>query len=577
MEHSGGDLLYEVPDDVSLPQFMLNYSHPLRAAQGSIPCFIENETGRKVFLDEIRERTAALATVLKEKYGIGDGQVVLLSSPNSVDYPVALWAIQALGGVFSGANPSYTPSELAYQLKVTEANFMIAHSATLDAALQAAKFAGLSADRVVILDAPKELRAVALPPLLIAAMARGVSFAFADVCIKLRPGEGKTRLAMLCMSSGTTGPPKAVAITHTAVVANLIQLSAMNETDKRLMCPGDVVLLVLPCFHVAGLIFNLHWMLFCAATLVVLPKFGFLSMLESISRYRIQHLMQASPLRYLRVTHKAIAHASMPKLSPFKHPAVRKYDRSAIKYIGTGAAPLTSELADQLKQLCPQAAIGQAYGLTETATIVSMCPFHMQLSSGSVGLLVPGVRARIVKTDGTLAGHDEPGELLVKSPSLSLGYHKNPAATAEAYTSDGWFRTGDQVVIKRSGEMYVTDRLKELIKVQGLQVSPAELEGLLLDHPDVSDACVVGAPDEKRGEVPLAFVVLTADAEKRAKTDAAAIKTSIQKLVADNKIRYKHLAGVEFIAAIPKNASGKLLRRVLTEQVRQRGKVTAKL
>ncbi|KAJ7069964.1 amp dependent CoA ligase [Mycena amicta] len=544
-----------IPDNVTLPQFMLDYAHPLRPKQGNIPCLIEDATGRRVSLAELKERTAAMATVLKEQYRIGDGEAVLLCSPNDVDYPVALWAITSLGGIFTGSNPSYTPSEIAYQLKITEATFIIAHSSTLDAALQAAKLAGLASDRIVTLDAPSSSSVVSLSPLVAAVISRG-SVDFSKISVKLRPGEGKTRIAMLCMSSGTTGPPKAVAISHTALVANLVQMSALGQTDSPLLCPGDVVLAVLPFFHVAGLIVNLHWMLFCATTLVVVPKFDFVAMLESIARFRIQHLMLVPPI--------ALALA--------KHPAVRKYDLSGLKFIGSGAAPMTSELQDQLKQLFPQARTGQAYGLTETATIVAMTPFHMQCSYGSVGYLVPGLRARVVKPDGSLAGYNEPGELLVNTPSLSLGYHKNKEATEEAYTSDGWFRTGDQVMVQENGEVWVTDRLKELIKVRGFQVSPAELEGLILDNPDVSDCCVVGAPDANSGEVPLAFVVLTADAEKRAKTDGAAIKASIQKLVSDNKIRYKHLAAVEFIPIIPKNASGKILRRVLTEQVKERAK-----
>ncbi|KAF7299207.1 hypothetical protein MIND_00869400 [Mycena indigotica] len=591
-EFYGGELgpNAPLPTDVTIPQFMLDpaYTHPLRPPQGDIPCFIEDATGRRVSLGEVRDRTTAVATVLKEKYKIGDGQVgerldpkndqlvidankyscaaPIISttpsccglSPPSVEYSgmgYFLSRVFLAEQVNSGANPSYTASEIEYQLKVTEATFIVAHSSTLTAVLDAAKRTGLPLDRIALIDAPAKAPVVTLSSLVSPVLARGAP-SFSHVGIKLKPGEGATRVAMLCMSSGTTGPPKAVAITHAAIVANMVQMRVACLTDNPWLDKGDVVLGVLPFFHVAGLVFNLHFMIFSATTLVVIPKFDFLAMLESIVRYRL-----VPPI--------AVALA--------KHPVVRKYDLSGLKFIGCGAAPLTSELQEQLVQLFPQVKTGQAYGLTETATILSMTPFHVPSSFGSVGRLIPGVRVRLVKPDGSLAGPNEPGELVVKTPSLSLGYHKNKKATEESFSADGWFRTGDQVVIKDNGEVWVTDRLKELIKVQGFQVSPAELEGLILDHPDVSDTCVVGAPDDRLGEVPLAFVVLTADAEKRAKTDAEAIKTSIKKLVSDNKIRYKHLADVEFVAVIPKNASGKILRRILTEEVRARVKSKSKL
>ncbi|KAF7291677.1 hypothetical protein HMN09_01259000 [Mycena chlorophos] len=559
----GGDINAPLPN-CTIPQFMFDpaYAHPLRPKQGDVPCMIEDATGKRVSLTETRDRTAAMASVLKNKYKIRSGDTVMVCSPNDIDYPVSVWAITALGAVFSGANPAYTPSEIEHQLKITETKLIIAHSGTLEAALAAAKRVGLPTNRITIMDEAPKAPVESFKTLISGVLARG-RVDLAKIGYKLKPNEGKTKVAMLCMSSGTTGPPKAVAISHSAIISNIVQMSAIGRLEDSILLPGDVVLGVLPFFHVAGLVFNLHFMIFSATTLVVVPKFDFMAMLESIVRYRIQHLMIVPPI--------ALAIA--------KHPAVRKYDLSSLKFIGSGAAPLTSELQEMLKVVLPNVRSGQAYGLTETATLVSMSPFHVQCTFGSVGFLLPGVHAKVVKPDGKLAGYDEPGELVVKSPSVALGYHKNKKATEESFSADGWFRTGDQVVMKKNGEMWVTDRLKELIKVRGFQVSPAELEGLILDHPDVTDACVVGVPDERSGEVPLAFVVLTPDAEKRAKTleGAAAIKASVQKLVADNKIRYKHLATVEFIPAIPKNASGKILRRILTEQVRAQAKAKAKL
>jgi len=246
-----------------------------------------------------------------------------------------------------------------------------------------------------------------------------------------------------------------------------------------------------------------------------------------------------------------------------------------------GAAPLSNEVNAQIFRVFPEAHIGQAYGMTETCTSVSAWPITKRRgTAGSAGLLEPGIRARILKEDGTFGTYDEPGELLIWSPSNALGYYNNEEATKETFV-DGWVRTGDVAKIDRNLELWILDRMKEIMKVRGFQVAPAELEGCILDHPDVNDTCVVGIPDEYSGEVPLAFVVLNSDAAKRAEKntdEGAKIKASIQKHVSDNKVYYKRLAGgVEFVLTIPKNPSGKLLRRVLREKARDMKMPSVKL
>ncbi|KAG6872214.1 hypothetical protein C0992_009757, partial [Termitomyces sp. T32_za158] len=190
------------------------------------------------------------------------------------------------------------------------------------------------------------------------------------------------------------------------------------------------------------------------------------------------------------------------------------------------------------------------------------------------GQLLPGTIARTVKADGSLAGYDEAGELYIKTPSVALGYANN--AEAETFI-DGWVRTGDVAKIDKNGELWILDRLK----VKGFQVAPAELEGCILDHPDVAAVCVVGIQNDYSGEIPLAFIVLTAAALSRVKERSSAvneIKASIIKHVADNKVRYKHLAGgVEIISAIPTSPSGKMLRRVLRDEAKVLRKVNSKL
>ncbi|KAF8208726.1 phenylacetyl-CoA ligase [Mycena galopus ATCC 62051] len=554
-----------IPDDLTIPQFQLDHNDPNRPTRhANIPCLIDDTSGRRVFFPELRERTQGLANALSSLYAIGEDDVVLVFSRNVLDYPIAIWAVHRLGGIISPANPDFGRKELEYQLKATKATLIITHPDALETSVSAAQTIGLSPDRILVFDVQDT------PPTKFVTVdhlvKRGLQMkAFSER--KLNPGEGKTKLAFLSFSSGTTGTPKAVAIPHIAVIANVLQMASHARVhedyapwEERRYRPGDVAIGVLPLYHIYGLVVNLHFLLYCGLTIVLVPKFNFENMLKSIVRHRITHLMNVPPQAVLLC----------------KHPAVKKYDISGIRYIMIGAAPLSDEVNEKLFTLLPDAHIGQAYGMTETCTVVSMWGLNRKRGfSGGAGELVPGVTARVIKSDGTLGGYNDVGELVLKAPSNALAYYNNAQATKETFV-DGWVRTGDEVKITPDGQLWVIDRIKEIMKVRGFQVAPAELEGTLLDHPDVSDACVVGIPDEYSGEVPLAFVVLTVDAATRVKTDPKLLKdirASILKHVADTKVAYKHLAGgVEFVDSIPKTPSGKLLRRELRKAAQELGK-----
>ncbi|KAJ8482505.1 hypothetical protein ONZ45_g14929 [Pleurotus djamor] len=444
-----------IPDNLTVPQFLLDQNHPARPLppRGGNPWLIDDTTGRRVSQEELRARTYGLANVLFSEYGVREDDVVLIFSRNHIDYPVVIWAVHRVGAIVSGANPDYTTDELVYQLEATKATMMFVYPDALEAARAAAERVGLPLNRVVT---------------------------FGD----------STRGAYRCSEE-------------------LIQSGLKMEPrfKERQLVPPQVVLLC-------------------------------------------------------------------------KHPAVKEYDLSSVRYIMVGAAPLTYEVTEQLIKLFPRAHIGQAYGMTETCTAVTMWSTDTKRGPfGSAGQLIPGTVARVEKPDGTLAGLNEAGHLLIKTPSAALCYANNKQATEETFVN-GWVRTGDEVKIDEDKVVWVLDRIKEIMKVRGFQVAPAELEGCILDHEDVSDACVVGIPDEYSGELPLAFVVPSEQAAKRIKTmpgTAEEMKASIMKHVASNKVKYKHLTGVELTDAIPKNPSGKLLRRVLRDRAKELVRVKAKL
>jgi len=553
--------LAHFPDDLSIPQFTLDIAYPGRPNRPpGHPWLIDDKSGKQYSLENCRSRTNALASALYWRYNLQEDSVAVIFSPNHLDYPIAIWACHRLGLTVSGANPAYTPPELIYQLETVKAALLFTHPGSLDVALKAAKQAKVSLDRIILFDPDPQGRLTTVEQL----AREGQRFqkpTFQER--KFSKGEGKSKIAFLSFSSGTTGRPKAVAIPHAAVIANVLQMSTFNKVDdesipveKRRFRPGDTVIGVLPLYHIYGLVVNLHWMLFVGMAVVLVPKFDYEGMLKSIDRYRISHLMIVPPMVVLLC----------------KHPATKNYKLSSLRYVMVGAAPLSQELTQQFLKLHPHVKLGQGYGMTETSTTVVMNPLECENGVlGSAGRLLSGVQAKVIGLDGNPAKKGEPGELYVKSPSNALRYANNEQASKETFI-DGWVRTGDEVIIDDEGNFFVTDRIKEIFKVKGFQVAPAELEGHILEHPDVADCAVIGIPDEYSGDVPMAFVTLNVEPAKKAAGNRATgdkIKESIKKHVADHKVRYKHLdGGVEFVDSIPKNPSGKLLRRVLREQAK---------
>ncbi|KAG1879088.1 hypothetical protein F4604DRAFT_1954267 [Suillus subluteus] len=537
----GPSLETSVPDDLTLPQFILDSSHPLRPIRPiHVPWFIEDAGGREVGYEEVRARTYGLANGLSLQFRVKENDIVVIFSPNHIDYPAAIWATHRLGGVVSYVVRALIFSSFSdhYWASIIDAQIRLIISG-------AAQAAGLPSGRVITLDESNQITVGTL-------IQQGLRSEPNFVERRLRKGEAKTKVAFLSFSSGTTGKPKAVAISHFAPIVNVIQMAEQQKVNKNYapweeqrFRPGDVVAGVLPFFHIYGLVLGIHLMAFCG----VIPKFNFTDFLESIVKYRINHL-----------------HLVPPQIVLFcKHPAVKNYNLNGVRVLICGAAPLSASLVDQVVKILPNAQIGQGYGMTEAAATISMFSVDKKLGvPGGVGRLAPGVVAKVVKDDGTLAGFNEPGELQVKIPSVALGYLNNDEATKETFVN-GWLRTGDEVIIREDHELFIVDRLEgtlsssrpEIMKVKGFQVAPAELEGCIIDHPDVSDTCVVPISDNYSGELPMAFVVLHPDAVKRIALDPAEVervKASITKLVADNKVAYKHLAGgVEFVDIIPKN------------------------
>lgn len=473
---------------VSLPTFI--FDSPT-AQLGTSPVFISTQNPDKHYLtiSDYRLYAQRLASGLLRS-GIQPGDRVLLYSGNTLFFPTVFVGVVMAGAIFTGANPTYVARELAYQLRDSGAKYLICAEGSLETGLAAAKEVGLRADQIFVFDdgvASIEGQKVEKDTpqgkirhwtTLWDSEEKGKAYHWPD----LRTPEELDRVIALNYSSGTTGVAKGVMITHKNYVANVAQIEYVTKQgqeyeEKR---KRSRALCFLPMYHAMAQV------LFCVnapkqrVPVYMMPKFDFLEMLQNIQRFKITGLTLVPPV--------VVAMA--------KHPAVKKFDLSSIETVGSGAAPLGREACDEFEKLWPDGRVNvkQGWGMTEATCAVTLFhPDELSLSF-AVGQLSPNCEAKIVlDEEGKVeAPQGERGEIWVRAPNVMKGYWNKPEATKGTVTPDGWLKTGDVAYIDKEGKFFIVDRMKELIKVKGLQVAPAELEALLLGHPDVQDAAVIG-------------------------------------------------------------------------------------
>ena len=503
----------EIPD-VALTPFVLERARQL----GDHPALVDGVTGRTIGYAELEDLVRRCAAGLARR-GLRPGDVVGICSPNVPEYVVAYLGVALAGGASTTANALYTADELAFQLRDARARFLVTLPALLDRALPAARDSGVE-EVFVFGEAEGATRFGDL-------LEQGDDVPVVDV----DPAE---HVAALPYSSGTTGFPKGVMLTHRNLVANALQVLAVRPYRE-----DDVVVGILPFFHTYGQTVLMNASLRAGATVVTLPRFD-------LEQYLTLSQKQGATLAYL---------APPVVLALAKHPSVQDYDLSSLRSILSGAAPLDAELAGVCSERLGCEVV-QGYGMTEASPVTHMTPFGAPLHPGSIGPLVPATEARILDlATGEDVEGDEPGELLVRGPQVMKGYLGNDMATSAAI-ADGWLRTGDVATVDGDGWFAIVDRIKELIKVSGFQVAPAELEAILLTHPAVADACVIGVPDERASEAPKGFVVLS----------GIVAPEELIEYVASRVAPHKRIRELEVIDAIPKSPSGKILRRVLAER-----------
>lgn len=480
---------------------------------GEKVALIEGETGRTVTYAQLVARGERVAAGLAHA-GLAHGEPVAVVLPNSIEFVLAWLGALLAGGWVVPINPAYMPAEMEMQIRDAGARICITCAEcakALEGVVEKLFATGANFDELLENRAPRP-----------------------DV--RIQPDD----LATMPYSSGTTGKPKGVRLTHANLVTNIRQLDVVGWVRH-----DDVMVVIFPLYHVGGLNCMLTVFFAAGATLVLTRRFELQKFLELSAKYGATFFGGPPPV-VLRLTQsESSADAA------FRH----------MQWGICGAAPLGAE-AHQAFEKRTGALLGQVWGMSEATAVISATPRdRARRKLGSCGHLLPSVEAQVVNTDSLEPlGVGQTGEIWLRGPNITKGYWNQPQANAATFTSDGWMRTGDIGYVDSDQHIFLIDRLKELIKYNALQVAPAELEDIILTHPEVLDVAVVGAPDAAAGEIPLAYVVR--------KAGAGVCAEDIMQFVSGRVAAYKKVRAVEFIAEIPKSPSGKILRRILKEKAR---------
>eukprot|EP00977_Amphora_coffeiformis_P020579 scaffold8374_cov175-Amphora_coffeaeformis.AAC.18 len=502
---------------------------------GDKVAIIDGTTGLQRTFDDYYQTARSLAGILRNEMGIVKDGTIAMYCPNTVDYLPVVLAGSLCGAKITTINPLYTTEELGPVLEHSHASVFVVHHSKLDMALKVKEIKSVKYI-IVVTDNGEPVPEGTID----LASLRNYEGAFHETIA----GEDNSHTLLLPYSSGTTGLPKGVCLTHDNVIVNLIQLGVIDDpvfpSNHKLVSP-------LPFFHIYGLTVSLLYCAWKGQTIITNSgRFDLAQFCELVQEHKPERAHLVPPIL----------------LGLAKHPIVDRYDLSSMRMIISAAAPLGQDTEAAVKNRLGLD-IKQGWGMSELSPLGTLAT-DSGARSGSVGPPVPSTEIKIVDEEGNSLGPNQTGELLIKGPQVMQGYLDEPERTAECLCDSGWLRTGDVAWYDEEGHIYVTDRLKELIKVRGYQVAPAELEALIFKHDAVADVAVIQVEDEASGELPRAYIVL-----KKAEADTVT-EQDIYKWVKGQVAAYKRLdGGVKFVSVIPKSASGKILRRILRDQLKE--------
>ncbi|MFS7993999.1 putative AMP-dependent synthetase/ligase, AMP-binding, AMP-binding enzyme domain-containing protein [Helianthus anomalus] len=498
-----------------------------RAHHGTT-AYIDASTGNRLTFADVWRAVESVSSALSD-FGIRKGDVVLLLSPNSIFFPIVCLSVMSLGAIITTTNPLNTNREI---------NKQISDSKPVLAFTTSELVPKLSDSNIPIVLIGSDTGTGKI----------GKIVNKLDEMMKTEPNRNRIKervtqddTATLLYSSGTTGASKGVISSHRnliAMVQTVIGRFQLDDNQQTFLC-------TVPMFHIYGLVAFATGLIASGATVVILSKFEIHEMLSAIGRYGVTYLPLVPPILVALVNNASQIRS--------------KYDLKTLKYVLSGGAPLSKELTEGFMEKYPGVTIMQGYGLTESTGIgASTDTVEESRRYGTAGKLSANMMGKIVDPDtGKVLPVNRTGELWLKGPTVMKGYFSNPEATASTLDSTGWLRTGDLCYIDEDGFIFVVDRLKELIKYKGYQVPPAELEALLLTHPEIDDCAVIPFPDKDVGQFPMAYVVR--------KNGSGLTEKGVMDFVSKQVAPYKRIRRVAFIGSVPKNPSGKILRKDLIQ------------
>ncbi|KAI7742317.1 hypothetical protein M8C21_012007, partial [Ambrosia artemisiifolia] len=567
--------------DINIPNHLPLHSYIFQniSTFSNHPCLITGETGHQYTYADVYHTSQKVASAL-QKLGINKGDVIMILLPNSPEFVFSFLAASFIGAVTTTANPLCTAAEIVKQVKASNAKIIITQSVHVSKVLSNDTVVSdnlndvvlknlhdaVSKKNDVVSDNQNDVNSndMVISSNDVVQLSNDVvsENSITVVCINSSPkiclqfselissDENELHevdispndVVALPYSSGTTGLPKGVMLTHKSLVTSVAQLID-GENPNLWIHDNDVVMCVLPLFHVYSLSMLLYG-LRVGAAIVVVERFDLVRFLEVVERYKVTIGPVVPPI--------VLAMARNGEV-------VDRYDLSSVRMVMSGAAALTKDVADVVRRRLPNAKFGQGYGMTEAGPVLAMClafakePF--EIKSGSCGTVVRNAKMKIINPDtGASLDRNQYGEICIRGDQIMKGYLNDPESTKRTIV-DGWLHTGDIGYIDDDDEVFIVDRLKELIKYKGFQVAPAELEALLLTHPNISDAAVVQMIDESVGEVPVAFVVKS--------NGASVTEDEVKQFVSKQVVFYKRINRVFFVDTIPKTPSGKILRKDL--------------
>lgn len=517
---------------------------PLRSA------LVNAETGRTFSYKESYNLTTKFASALA-KFGAVPGDVLAIILPNQPEFVFVFTGAPMVGVTVTTISPSFTHFEMKHQLASSGATWVVTDLARFDTVRQA--ISNLEVGQASGWGETLAVRSETIKVVLTSDMAQNppgtipLSLMLADdgtSCPKQLTFEWHEDVVAIPYSSGTTGPPKGVQLTHSNMVSNMHQISS----DKMgLLLPADrdmreVTICILPMYHVFAMNVTMTTILMAGGKLVTLSSFNPLTFLSAMITYKPTFLHLAPPL---------LAFLAM-------HAGVKAHHLQSLRYILVAAAPVVPSLIRSFLEKAPHVEVREGWGMTELSPAVCFSPQGGSVI-GSCGKVLPNTQVKVVDVDtGKSLGPGFHGELLVRGPQVMKGYLNNPSAT-ESTVKDGWLLSGDIAFRDEEGNLYMVDRMKEMIKVKALQVSPSELEDILRQHPEVLDAAVLSFPDDRLGEVPRAFLV-----KNNRKGDNEAISVEIHRHLNERVSDHKQLrGGIVFLSAIPRSPAGKILKKNL--------------